>query len=87
MTVTTAGVAKLFFEQVFRHLGIPSVIISDRDPRFTSNFRRALMGHLHVSLYMSTSFHPQTDGQAERHNRTIQEMLRRACVEPDLIKI
>ena len=37
MTVT-AGLAKLFFEQVFRHHGIPSVIISDRDPRFTSNF-------------------------------------------------
>ena len=39
------------------------------------------MGHLHVSLHMTTSFHPQADGQAERHNRTIQEMLR-AYVDP-----
>lgn len=76
MTVDALGLAKLFFDHVFRHFGMPRAIISDRDPRFTSNFWSALMAHLGTSLRMSTAFHPETDGQAERHNRTLQEMLR-----------
>jgi len=76
MHVDAVGLAHLFFSQVFRHYGLPRAIISDRDPRFTSNFWRALMAHLGTSLRFSTAFHPETDGQAERHNRTLQEMLR-----------
>jgi RNase H-like domain found in reverse transcriptase/Reverse transcriptase (RNA-dependent DNA polymerase)/Integrase zinc binding domain/Retroviral aspartyl protease/Chromo (CHRromatin Organisation MOdifier) domain len=76
MTVDAVGLAKLFFNNVFRHFGMPRAIITDRDPRFTSNFWNALMTHLGTSLRMSTAFHPETDGQAERHNRTLQEMLR-----------
>lgn len=81
MNVSAKGLAELFFNNVFRHYGLPSVLISDRDPRFTSNFWRALMDHLGVSLHMTAAFHPQSDGQAERHNRTIQDMLR-AYVNP-----
>jgi len=81
MNVTAKGLDELFFAHVFRHFGLPSVLISDRDPRFTSNFWRALMDHLGISLHIAAAYHPQTDGQAERHNRTIQEMLR-AYVEP-----
>ncbi|KAG7668438.1 hypothetical protein KSW81_002322 [Nannochloris sp. 'desiccata'] len=81
MTVTARQLAELFFNNVFRHYGLPSIIISDRDPRFTSNFWRALMDHLGISLHMTAAYHPQSDGQAERHNRTIQDMLR-AYVNP-----
>jgi transposase InsO family protein len=70
------GLAKLFFHQVFRHYGIPKSIVTDRDPRFTSNFWQALMDQLGTQLRFSTAFHPETDGQAERYNRTLQEMLR-----------
>ncbi|KAH7621119.1 putative Transposon Ty3-I Gag-Pol polyprotein [Nannochloris sp. 'desiccata'] len=81
MTVTARQLAEVFFNNVFRHYGLPSIIISDRDPRFTSNFWRALMDHLGISLHMTAAYHPQSDGQAERHNRTIQDMLR-AYVNP-----
>ena len=52
-----------------------------RDPRFTSTFWTALFKRLGTALNISTSHHPQTDGQTERANRTIEDMLR-AYVSP-----
>lgn len=75
--VTSPELAKLFFDTVYRHHGLPSTIVSDRDPRFTSLFWKALFkNHLGTRLAMSTSNHPQTDGQTERANRTLEDMLR-----------
>ena len=51
-------------------------IVSDRDPRFTAHFWRALWAQLGTKLPMSTAYHPQTDGQTERDNRTLEEMTR-----------
>lgn len=68
--------AHVFFDTVFRHHGLPRVIISDRDPRFTGSFWQALFKLLDTRLSMSTAFHPQTDGQTERANRTLEDMLR-----------
>ena len=56
--------------------GVPESILSDRDPRFTAHFWRALWAQLGTKLTMSTAYHPQTDGQTERANRTLEEMLR-----------
>ena len=75
-TVTAPQLAKLFFNEIVRHHGVPSSIISDRDPRFTSSFWQQLWKQLGTKLAMSTAYHPQTDGQTERANRTIEEMLR-----------
>src|SRR3954470_5102000 len=75
-TATAPDVAKIFFNTVFRHHGLPQVIASDRDARFTSNFWQALFKMLDTRLAMSTSFHPQTDGQTERTNRTLEQILR-----------
>lgn len=77
--VTAVGLAQLYFDQVFRHHGLPRTIVSDRDPRFTSKFWDSLFGLLDTKLAMSTSFHPQTDGQSERANRTLEDMLRAYC--------
>jgi hypothetical protein len=75
-SVDAPGLAALFFEHVVRHHGVPTTIVSDRDPRFTSNFWRSLWRLTGTTLAMSTAFHPQTDGQTERANRTLEEMLR-----------
>ena len=70
------AIARVYFDTVFRHKGLSRTIISDRDPRFTSHFWRALFKLLGTKLKYSTAFHPQTDGQTERANRSIEEMLR-----------
>ena len=73
--VTTLEVAKIFFDVIFKHHGLPKAIISDRDAHFTSHFWKALFEQLDTKLSMSTAFHPQTDGQTERMNRTLEKML------------
>jgi hypothetical protein len=74
--VDAPHLAHIFFQHVVRLRGIPSSIVSDRDPRFTSVFWKSLWQQLGTKLQMSTAFHPQTDGQTERQNRTLEEMLR-----------
>jgi len=73
---TAPDVAKLFFNQIFRLHGLPQVIVSDRDPKFVSKFWQDLTKKLGTKLAMSTAHHPQTDGQTERMNRTLEDMLR-----------
>ncbi|HVX00352.1 MAG TPA: DDE-type integrase/transposase/recombinase, partial [Candidatus Babeliaceae bacterium] len=75
-TITAPQVANLFFREVVRHHGLPTAIISDRDPRFTSHFWGELWRLLGTKLKMSSSYHPQTDGQTERVNRVMEEILR-----------
>ena len=69
-------VAEVFYTEIYKHHGLPRVIVSDRDTRFTSKFWEELMKLLQVKLNLSSAFHPQTDGQSERMFRTIQEMIR-----------
>lgn len=75
-TVDGPGVAKLFFDHVFRYHGMPRSLVSDRDPRFTGKFWRALFNLTGTDLQMSSGNHPETDGQTERANRTIEEAMR-----------
>jgi len=75
-SVTAPQLASLFFKEVVRHHGLPTSIVSDRDARFTSNFWQSLWKQLGTKLAMSTAYHPQTDGQTERANRTLEDMLR-----------
>ncbi|GJT47335.1 reverse transcriptase domain-containing protein [Tanacetum coccineum] len=65
-------------EVVSRH-GVPVLIISDRDNKFTSHFWKWLNETLCTQLDMSTAYHPQTDGQSERTIQTLEDMLR-VCV-------
>ena len=75
-TITAEGVAQLYMEHVYRWFGLPTKIISDRDPRFTSLFAKALCKKLHVQQNMSSAFHPQTDGLSERKNQWVEQFLR-----------
>ncbi|KAK8930526.1 hypothetical protein KSP39_PZI016396 [Platanthera zijinensis] len=73
--------AKLYVEQIVRLHGVPCSIISDRDGRFTSNDWRLIHQLLGTKLKFSTVFHPQTDGQTERTNRTMADMLRMCALD------
>src|SRR5712672_637440 len=75
-TVTGPGVAQLYFDNVYRWFGLPSKVISDRDPRFTSHFGRALAKKIGAKQNLSTAFHPQTDGLSERKNQWVEQYLR-----------
>ena len=79
--VTAPQVARLFIKEIYCRYGMPLVITSDRDTKFTSEYWRTVFKILGTTLHMSTAFHPQTDGQTERANRTMAEMLR-AYVHP-----
>ena len=68
-----------YMDEIVRLHGIPSSIVSDRDPRFTSRFWKAFQKALGTRVNMSTAYHPQTYGQSERTIRTLEDMLR-ACV-------
>ena len=69
-------VADIFFENIYRHHGLPEDIISDRDSIFMSHFWDAIFRKLAVKLKPSSACHHQTDGQTEWINRKIEEMLR-----------
>ena len=75
-TYKATNIANIFTKQIFCLHGIPKVIISDKDPKFTSNLWKSLFKVLNTSLNFSTSFHPQTDGQAQRVNQILEDMLR-----------
>ncbi|GKD74199.1 putative reverse transcriptase domain-containing protein, partial [Tanacetum coccineum] len=73
--------ARMYLKEVVTRHGIPLSIICDRDPRFASNFWRSLQNALGTSLDMSTSYHPQTDGQSERTIQSLEDMLRAYTID------
>jgi hypothetical protein len=73
---TAVDTARLLIEHVFANHGFPKVLISDRDPKFTSAVWTAFCGQLGIKRALSTAYHPQTDGQTERMNRVVEEVIR-----------
>ena len=70
-----------FFHSIFPSWGVPHVIISDWDRRFTSGFWGTLLSLTGTKLSMTTAYHPQADGQSERTNRTVNATLRIMVLE------
>ncbi|KAE8902899.1 hypothetical protein PF005_g8151 [Phytophthora fragariae] len=75
-TVTSAETATHFIDCVLRHHGLPESSVSDRDQRVTSAFWSSLFQLLGAKLSISTAAHPETDGQTERVNRVLEDVLR-----------
>ena len=75
-TVSASELAMIFGRDVVRLHGFQKSLVLDRDPRFTSQFFSDLCKLFGTQLRMSTAFHPQTDGQTERMNRTLEDALR-----------
>jgi hypothetical protein len=73
---TASKVTDIFVDNIFRLHGLPLSLISDRDPIFTSQFWQSVFRATGTQLKMSTSNHPQTDGQTERVNQSIECYLR-----------
>ncbi|MCI43616.1 retrotransposon protein, partial [Trifolium medium] len=71
--------AEIYVEQIVKLHGIPSSIVSDRDPRFTLRFWESLQEALGTKLRLSSAYHSQTDGQSERTIQSLEDLLR-ACV-------
>nr|CAD39388.2 OSJNBb0016B03.9 [Oryza sativa Japonica Group] len=71
--------AELYFARIVSLHGVPKKIVSDRGSQFTSHFWKKLQEELGTRLNFSTAYHPQTDGQTERLNQILEDMLR-ACV-------
>lgn len=75
-TIDGQGVAQLYLRHLFPWFGVPKRIISDRDPRFTSHFAKAVCKATNIKQNISTAFHPRTDGQTERMNQWVETYLR-----------
>ena len=71
----------LFISNIFKYHGLPKSIVSDRDPRMTSNFWKGLFENLGTKLNFSSAYHPQTDGQSEIANLTIIDLLKAYVME------
>jgi hypothetical protein len=74
--ISSEGIADLLLREVFRHHGLPDNMISDRGPQFVCKFWQHLLSLFKVSWNLSSSYHPQTDGQTERTNQTLEQYLR-----------
>src|SRR6201985_2021700 len=74
--ITGPGIAQIYMDHVYQWFGLPLKVISDRDPRFTSHFGRALAQKLGVEQNLSSAFHAQMDRLSERKNHWIEQYLR-----------
>jgi len=79
ITYGYAKLAELFISEIVRLHGVPISIVLDRGPHFTSQFWVKFQEAMGTKVQLSTTFHPQTDGQSERTIQILEDMLR-ACV-------
>jgi hypothetical protein len=77
-TYSGPQLAELYMSRIVYVHGVPKKLVSDRGTQFTSRFWERLHESLDTQLHFSSAYHPQTDGQTERVNQIIEDMLR-AC--------
>jgi transposase InsO family protein len=76
MTYQAPDIARVFISKIVRFHGMPKKIISDQGSVFTGQFWTIFQEALGTQLNFSTAYHPETDGQTERMNQTLEDMLR-----------
>ena len=75
VTINASGLAEVIIDIVVRHHGLPDSIVTDRESLFTSKFWSLLCYFLGIKRRLSSAFYPQTDGQTERQNSTMEAYL------------
>lgn len=74
--MTKEETARLFYQHVWKHHGLPSTIVSDRGTQFVTHFWDELCQRLGIKSVLSTAYHPETDGQTENANAVLEQYLR-----------
>jgi hypothetical protein len=74
--LTAEGFGQLFIKNVACRFGLPDNIVTDRDPCWTSDFWKSVAAHLKTHMSLSSSHHPQHDGQTEIVNKRMEIMIR-----------
>jgi hypothetical protein len=80
-TITAVGSARQFRDNVWKHHGLLTRVISDRGPQFTAEFTTEVYRLLGIEAAKTTDYHPQADGQTERVNQELEQYLRLFCGE------
>ena len=75
-TMSVADFIEVFIREVVKHHGVPEVLVTDRDKLFTLEKWTSFCFHMRCCCNLSTAFHPQTDGQMERQNQSLEAYLR-----------
>jgi hypothetical protein len=70
------NIVEIYMREIAKLHGVPKTIVSDRDSKFTQNFWKGLFKGFGTNLNFSTTYHPESDGQTERVNQVIEDMLR-----------
>ena len=70
------GLTRLFRDNIWKLHGLPESVISDRRPQFAAELMKELNRMLGIEMWLSTVFHPQTDGQTEQMNQELEQYLR-----------
>ena len=80
-TYSAKRYAEIYLDQIVSLHGVPKMIISDRGAQFIALFWEQLQESLGTKLIRSSSYHPQTDGQTERINQILEDMLRACAIQ------
>lgn len=78
-TVSAKGLVPIFMREIFRLHGCPEEIVSDSDVKFTAEFWQTFLKSLGIKQSLTGAYHPQGNGQAEKHNGTLEDLLRPYC--------
>ena len=76
LTIDVPDLAEVIIDVIERHHGLPDSIVRNQGSVFTSKFWLSLCYFLGIKRKLSTAFHPETDGQTEKQNSTIEAYLR-----------
>jgi hypothetical protein len=76
LTHKVSNIIDFYMKEIARLSGIPKTIVSDRDPKFASKFWKGLFDGFGTNLNFSTTYYPKSDGQKERVNKVIEDMIR-----------